>query len=107
MSYSSQEFGKGTTINLYTKEGDPVRAIAVPGEGLILKLAYNGKQIVVSKGSGLLVFTAGGKPVGKFNPAVDGTKKEQEYWQPFFAPDGKALLLFRHGTHDVYRYKWE
>ncbi len=103
---SSSEWGQGTTINLYTRAGAPLRTIPVPGGGWIFKLAFDGKTILASKGPELVAFSAEGELLGQVAPAVAEARQEKEYWQPFFAPDSRQILLFRHGTHQVHRYEW-
>jgi hypothetical protein len=95
--------GSDSTVNLYMKDGEPIRTIAVPGGDWVYRVAYNGRSVVASLGSDLLIISAVDATVRRFTSVVqpDGRKS---YWSPFFAREGKELWLFRDGTQELRRF---
>jgi hypothetical protein len=88
-------------VSLYSPQGEPIRTVTLPPteDGTVPGIAYDGKRVVITGENGIVIFEASGKPLGRFNP----THEEQEWWTPFLADDGRALLLFD-GTKTLHRF---
>jgi len=90
------------SVNLFAGDGEPLRCIPLPCTGLAYCLAYDGKAVVVSFFSELLILGADGTSMKRFVPVQE--RKEGPAWQPFLSPDGRELWLFAAGSSVIERY---
>ena len=89
-------------VCLFGPQGEPIRTIALPFDGYVYRMAYNGRCIVLARGAYLLILDPEGKSIRKFVPEGGS---EDTYWEPFFSPDGPELLLHESRSLSVQRYE--
>jgi hypothetical protein len=85
-------------INLYTRDGDPIRTFALPPPvGEYDPLAYGGDHLAVWTNAGIVLFDATGRPLWRFTPAVD----PGEGLRHLFLINGGRVLLVYDGRQTV------
>jgi sugar lactone lactonase YvrE len=91
------------TVSLYTRDGEPLRTIGLPGfVSLSHRFDYDGERLVVTGKGKVALFDRSGRPVQQFSPVQAGNR---ETWgQPMLRPRERQLLLFD-GDRTVYRYE--
>ena len=92
---------KDPMIGIYGPQGEPIRTIALPFDCGAWEMAYNGEFVVLAWDADLLIVAADGSSIRRFTPQ---STAEKPYWQPFFSPDGKELLVFDKEAGTVQRY---
>jgi hypothetical protein len=79
-------------VNLYTKDGDPIRTFALPPPvGEYDPFAYGGDHLAVWTNAGIVLFDATGRPLWRFTPAVDPGEGLRHL---FLVKGGRELLVF-------------
>jgi sugar lactone lactonase YvrE len=102
-STNADTFGPGEpAISLYGPQGEPWKTIKLPIADHVLDVAYDGRWIVVSTESGLLVVDSQDGTVRKLTPPATSA---HPHWNVFFVPDPPGLLLHEEGTLGVLRYQ--
>ena len=91
-------------MNLYKADGDRIHTIPLPeSAGSFPRIAYDGRRVVVSGDSGLILFDVSGTPLQAASPPQVKNPKEV-YWYPFLTADGRELLLFDGKSSTLHRY---
>lgn len=91
-------------VNLYGATGEPIRTIPIPAplRGFFAGIAYDGKRVAIVEDKAVTLLDSSGQARQRFSPVEGG--RDAPFWHPFFAPDGRELLLFD-GRRTIIRYE--
>ncbi len=92
------------TVNLYKANGDPVRTVLLPESiGRYLHLAYDGRRIVVTGESGLIIYDGSGAAV--LHSKVPIKVQQGSFYYPYILAGGRELALFDGKTLALHRFE--
>jgi hypothetical protein len=93
------------TVNLYNAKGEPIRGIPLPESvGAFPRIAYDGRRVLVSGDSGLVLVDVSGMLLQTCSPP-QMTKSKEDDWHPFLVAEGRQLLLFDGKSSTLHRYE--
>jgi sugar lactone lactonase YvrE len=94
-------------LNVYGADGTPRRTNALPGEGFIASVAFDGKRAVIGAGERLMLADIGTGTVRVLQIPVEA-RKAGAHWQVLRSPDGKELWVrdLNRRRMVLDRYEW-
>lgn len=101
-AYDSRAIESRPVLCAYTPSGEPVTTIALPADGYVLRLAFNGRVVVYRQDKSWFVADVASGAVRRL--AVDLPENPASLWQCFFVAGGDELWLCEPNSRIVERY---